>query len=265
MQQSYAVSVVVPAYNEEKRLPPMVEEAVVYLRGRDTAFELLVVDDGSRDRTSSVVQQLGRRWREVRLIRLAQNHGKGYAVRTGVVNAHGASVLFADADGATPIAELARLEAAIEEGADLAIGSRAFASAPGVHVRRKWYRHLMGRVFHGLVAGLGTVSGIRDTQCGFKLFRGRVAHDLFSHLRMSGFSFDVELLLMAQRRAYRVVEVPVNWVHQPGSKVDLTLDSLRMAVDVVRIRTNWLRGHYEQPQVAPGGEFLEPGFKTPLE
>jgi dolichyl-phosphate beta-glucosyltransferase len=261
-----AVSVVVPAYNEERRIERMLVEALAYVRQRGLATEILVVDDGSRDHTSGVVGRLARARPELRLIRLAQNHGKGYAVRTGVVNAVGDSVLLADADGATPIAELERLEHALASGHDVAVGSRAVSRDAGVHVERRWYRHVMGRTFHRLVETLA-VKGVRDTQCGFKLFRGVVAHDLFSRMRMAGFSFDVEVLLMAQRRGYRIVEVPINWVHQPGSKVNMVRDSIRMAADLIAIRANCLRGEYDRPRVTPYSEMaaaLPAATPTPL-
>jgi dolichyl-phosphate beta-glucosyltransferase len=242
------ISVVIPAFNEEARLGQPLREIVRYFRERNRAAEILVVDDGSRDGTSGLVLRLARQYPEIRLIRLPANAGKGYAVRTGVVNASGRLVLFADADGATPIAEIEALEAAIDSGADIAIGSRAVRSE-SVQVRARLYRRVMGRAFHLLVRTLA-VKGIADTQCGFKLFRGPVAQDLFSRMRMNGFSFDVEVLLMARRAGYRIAEVPVNWTHQPGSRVNLVLDSLRMARDVFRIRGNLLRGDYDQPRVA---------------
>jgi dolichyl-phosphate beta-glucosyltransferase len=254
------LSVVIPALNEERRLAPTVREAVAFLRGRGGSFEILVVDDGSRDGTSALVRRLAEEAGEVRLIRLAQNSGKGLAVRTGIVNSRGGLVLFADADGATPISELTRLEAALAQGADVAIGSRALHS-PETVVHARWYRRLMGRTFHALVRGL-TVRGIRDTQCGFKLFRGEVAHDLFSRMRMSGFSFDVEVLLMAQRQGYRIAEVPVNWTHKPGSRINLLRDSLRMARDLFVIRANALRGEYDVPHVAMLGESAMRGLRT---
>jgi dolichyl-phosphate beta-glucosyltransferase len=249
------LSVVIPAYNEELRLERTVRDAVQYFRSSQRSFELIVVDDGSRDETSGLVRRLSDELSEVRLIRLAANHGKGYAVRSGVVNSLGRLVLFADADGATPFAEIARLEAALEAGADVAIGSRAL-HAQGVRVKAKLYRHLIGRTFHWLVESL-TVKDVKDTQCGFKLFRATVAHDLFSRMRMNGFSFDVEVLVMAKRRGYRIAEVPVNWTHQPGSKVRLTVDSLHMAADLVRIRALCMRGEYETPHVAPWEHLVE--------
>jgi dolichyl-phosphate beta-glucosyltransferase len=252
------LSIVIPAYNEELRIVPTVREIVTYCRSGRRAFELILVDDGSRDGTSAVGRQL---CEELRLIRLATNHGKGYAVRTGVLNSIGHSVLFADADGATPIAEIERLEDAVNRGADVAVGSRAFRRE-GVRVQAKMYRHLIGRTFHQLVERLAD-AGVKDTQCGFKLFRSAVARDLFSRMRMNGFSFDVEVLVMARRWGYQVAEVPVNWTHQPGSKVRLTLDSLRMAADLFRIRAHWLRGEYDIPHLAPWGQGIEAASNVP--
>jgi dolichyl-phosphate beta-glucosyltransferase len=242
-------TVVVPAYNEEGRLEPMIREAAEYFRARGASAEIIVVDDGSRDGTSALVQRLMTTYGELRLIRLARNRGKGHAVRSGVVNAEGHYVLFADADGSTPMAELERLDAAIQAGAAIAIGSREVAGE-GVRVRARWHRRIIGRSFHALVATL-TVRGILDTQCGFKLLRADVAQELFSRMLMEGFSFDVELLMMAQRRGHRIVEVPVNWTHRPGSRVNLVADSLRMMRDLFVIRAHAVRGDYNVPHLAP--------------
>jgi dolichyl-phosphate beta-glucosyltransferase len=249
------LSVVIPAYNEESRISQTIRDTIEYCRARSREFELIVVDDGSRDATTSLVRSLAEESPEIRLIRLAANHGKGYAVRAGVINSVGRRVLFADADGATPICEIERLEVAIAEGADVAVGSRALR-AQGIQVQAKMYRHMIGRTFHQLVEWLAD-AGVKDTQCGFKLFRSSVAQDLFSRMRMNGFSFDVEVLVMARRRGYMVSEVPVNWTHQPGSKVRLTLDSLRMARDLFRIRAHWLGGEYDVPHLAQWERGLE--------
>jgi len=261
MTRTPDLSIVIPAYNEESRIALTVRDIVSYCRTRGRAFELILVDDGSRDGTTLVGRLLSREFPELRLIRLAANHGKGYAVRTGVVNAVGRTILFTDADGATPISEIERLERALDSGADVAVGSRALR-AEGVRVHAKVYRHLIGRTFHFLVEWLAD-GGVKDTQCGFKLFRSPVAQDLFSRMRMNGFSFDVEVLVMARRRGYRVAEVPVNWTHQPGSKVRLTLDSVRMAADLVRIRAHCLSGEYEIPHLAPWSQHLETGSNVP--
>jgi dolichyl-phosphate beta-glucosyltransferase len=243
------LSLIIPAFNEEARIGPTLGACLEYCHRTARRVEVIVVDDGSLDRTSTVVNSFASSHPEVRLIRLAENQGKGQAVRSGVVNAQGTRILFADADGATPISELESLEAALDGGADVAIGSRALQDH-SVKINARWYRRAIGRIFHGLVELL-TVPGVKDTQCGFKLFRGTVAHDLFSRMRVRGFSFDVEVLMMAQRGGYRIAEVPVNWTHQPGSKVNLVTDSARMLRDLFVIRRRYLSGEYRTPHMAP--------------
>ena len=244
------LSVIIPAFNEASRLPDTLRTLLAFLDVGGRRAEVIVVDDGSLDETSACVRQFESLDARVRLIRLPQNRGKGYAVRTGIVNSAGSLVLFADADGATPFEELARLEAQIHAGASVAIGSRAIRDRE-TQVHARLHRRVLGRLFHAVVR-LFAVRGISDTQCGFKLFDAHAAHDLFSRMRMTGFSFDVEVLLMATRSGYRVAEVPVNWTHQPGSKVRVLRDGLLMARDVLRIRANALRGAYDEPHIAPG-------------
>ena len=241
------ITVVFPAFNEESRLEPTLREAADYFYRRGVTFELITVDDGSRDGTSFLVRRLAVEIPELRLIRLPANRGKGYAVRAGIINAAGSLVLFADADGSTPMSEIERLEVALADDAPIAIGSRAIQNGQ-VAVKAKLYRRIIGRTFHALVRRL-TVKDIEDTQCGFKLFRSDVAHDLFSRMRIDGFSFDVEVLLMAQLRGLKVVEVPVNWTHKAGSRVNLVRDSLRMARDLFVIRAYALSGAYSNPRV----------------
>lgn len=255
MTPSIDVSVVFPAFNEESRLEPTLRDAISYFKAIDRSAEFIVVDDGSRDRTSALVRRLARELDSLRLIRLAANRGKGHAVRTGVLNAYGRIVLFADADGATPMGEFSRLEAALNAGTDVAIGSRVMHS-DAVRVSAKGYRRVIGRAFRALVR-ISTATDIQDTQCGFKLFKARAAQDLFSRMRIDGFAFDVEVLLMARRCGYSVAEVPVNWTHQPGSRVNLVFDSMRMLRDLMVIRSHALRGHYDQPHVALWAEAEE--------
>ncbi len=228
------LSVVVPAFNEERRLPPTLIDMIDYLDSVGTTYEIIVVDDGSSDSTPDVVRKFERVRNQVRLIQLARNSGKGHAVRVGALNSRGARIVFADADGATPIKEVARLTAALDEGFDVAIGSRALAS-DDTKVSTSIHRKLLGRIFNGCV-NLFILPGIADTQCGFKMFTRDAAQFLFRHQRSDRFSFDVELLFLAHKVGYRIKEVPVNWNNIPGSKVNLALDAALMFRDIFRFR-----------------------------
>ena len=223
-------SVVIPAYNEAQRLPPFLDTVVAYFEGRDEPYEVVVVDDGSRDGTSEVVQ--ARRYTSVRIVRREINGGKGIAVRTGMLSARGAYRLFADADGATPIQEIKRLEAPLLAGADVAFGSRALRD-PGVSLVARRHRVIAGRIFNWLVGRLG-LEGISDSQCGFKAFTRPAAERLFQALSTRGFAFDVELLLLARAAGYRIVEVPVNWADQSGSKVGVLRHGPGMLGEILR-------------------------------
>jgi len=225
-------SVVIPAFNEAARLPRYLDEVVSYLGTCGEPWEVLVVDDGSTDATAEVARAMSARHAQVRLVRQPTNAGKGAAVRTGMLAARGAWRLFADADGATPIAELKRLEAALSGGADVAIGSRVL-SAPGIVVRARRHRVLAGRIFNVLAEWLG-LAGIQDSQCGFKAFTAAAADDLFPRLATAGFGFDVELLLRARARGWHVAEVAVNWQDQPASKVGVLKDGPRMLWQIFR-------------------------------
>jgi len=238
-------SVVIPAFNEALRLPAYLSEVVAYFDGRAEPYEVIVVDDGSADETAARVLEAQAIHRGVTLHRLPENHGKGFAVRAGMRVARGALRLMADADGATPIAEVKRLEAAIQAGADIAVGSRAL---PDPSVRREvlLHRKLSGEIFNFFARRMG-VGDVTDTQCGFKLFRGAVAERLFGELQTDGFGFDVELLLLARRRGYRVAEVAINWADQPGSKVDVLRDGPRMLAQIVRARIRLARRGKGQP------------------
>ena len=223
-------SVVIPAYNEAQRLPPFLDTVVAYFEGRDEPYEVVVVDDGSRDGTSDVVQ--ARRYTSVRIVRREINGGKGIAVRTGMLSARGAYRLFADADGATPIQEIKRLEAPLLAGADVAFGSRALRD-PGVSLVARRHRVIAGRIFNWLVGRLG-LTGVSDSQCGFKAFTKPAAERLFQALSTRGFAFDVELLLLARAAGYRIVEVPVNWADQSGSKVGVLRHGPGMLGEILR-------------------------------
>jgi dolichyl-phosphate beta-glucosyltransferase len=229
------LSVVIPAYNESHRLPPYLALVRRYLEaGYPDRYEVIVVDDGSQDGLANVLAQAGADWPQLRSIAHPENQGKGAAVRTGVLASQGRLVLFADADGATPIEEERRLAEAIARGADVAVGSRLLA-APGVHRSRAWARGLAGRLFAAVARRLLGLS-IRDTQCGFKMFRAEPARRLFSLAREPRYLFDLEILALAVRLGYRIEEVPVNWREVPGGHLHLARELPKVAGDLWRIR-----------------------------
>ncbi|HKA49451.1 MAG TPA: dolichyl-phosphate beta-glucosyltransferase [Candidatus Dormibacteraeota bacterium] len=227
------LSVVVPCFNEAARLPSSLEQAEAYLELRGPAFELLLVDDGSSDKTAELIREAASQNKDVRAVLMPANRGKGRAVAEGVARSRGELVLISDADFSAPIEEMAKLETAIASGADLAIGSRAKRGAR--EVDQPLHRRLMGKSFNLLVQGL-LLPGIWDTQCGFKLFKGDVARDLFGRLRTEGFAYDVEILVLARRSGYQISEVPVRWINSSTSRVETVRHSRQMLTDVLHIR-----------------------------
>lgn len=229
------LSIIIPAYNEANRLPNTLEKIVLYLYGKGTSFELIVVDDGSKDNTAEIVLQASKQYPEIRLVRNDRNYGKGYTVRKGVLEAGGEYILFTDSDLSTPITELPRLwHALTEEGFDIAIGSRSLPEAQ-ILVCQPWYRGLFGQ-FYPFFVHLLVINDFRDTQCGFKLFRKNVAYRLFSLLKTKGFSFDVEILLRAKISGCQVKEMPVVWSNSRESKVVLWRDPFRMLKELILIK-----------------------------
>jgi len=228
------LSVVIPAYNEALRLPPYLESVVRHLKDSGLGWEVLVVDDGSKDDTREIVRAFAAVEPRVRLVCNPTNLGKGGAVAHGVSKARGLYVLFADADGATPATEIDRLLPALREGSEIAIGSRRVTDV-AVTLRRDSLRSVLGSLFYTLVNFLA-VPGIRDTQCGFKAFRRDAARRLFDRLSETGWAFDVEVLYRAQMVGYAVTEIPVNWQEIDGSKVDPFRDAIRMAKAILSIR-----------------------------
>ena len=234
------LSIVIPAYNEQQRLPATLDRILTYIeRAPLPVVEILVVDDGSRDSTAALVEARGG---IVRLVSNPGNRGKGYSVRHGMLEARGEWRLFSDADLSTPIEELEKLWRAVAGGKDaIAIGSRAIdRSLIGVH--QPGHRETMGRIFNGAMR-VATGLRISDTQCGFKLFRGDVAREVFSRQRLERFGFDAEVLYIAVHRGYGIAEVPVRWNHVDGSKVGM-LTGLRAFAELAEIRANSLRGKY---------------------
>lgn len=228
------VSVIIPAYNEQERLPPYLDAMVRTLTQSQWRWEVIVVDDGSADRTAEIVLQLADAEPRVRLVRNSTNLGKGGAVANGVSKASGRYVIFADADGATPSYEVSKLVTALGSGAEIAIGSRNRVSKSST-LHRDSIRAALGSGFYALVNFLA-VPGIRDTQCGFKGFRRDAALRVFDGLTETGWAFDVELLYRAQLVGYAVTEVPVDWQEIEGSKLSPFRDAIRMAVAIFHIR-----------------------------
>lgn len=261
------VSVVIPAYNEERRLPGTLQRVSEYLDTQNYPSEILVVDDGSSDNTTGIVETFAAQHATVKLIK-NDHRGKGYTVRTGMLAAQGHIVLFSDADLSTPIEDLEKLLPWFERGYDIVIGSREGVGAN--RIKEPFYRHLMGRVFNFIVQLL-TVRGIQDTQCGFKAFRDEVAQDVFSRMLLYGdnaqkvsggmvTAFDVEALFIGHKSGYRIKEVPVNWRYGTETKVNPLRDSYRNFRDVLLVRWNDMRGLYNH---APSRPTRDPSAPSP--
>jgi dolichyl-phosphate beta-glucosyltransferase len=230
------LTVVIPAYNEQERLKRFVPGIVEYLRGKELEFEIVVVNDGSRDDTAQTARELARSFPMLRLIDLQPNRGKGGAVKAGMLDARGEFVLFTDADQSTPIMETDKLLVKLERnGYDMAIGSRG---VPGAEVEQPqvWYRALAGKLF-GVGTKLFCIRGIYDTQCGFKAMKREVAQKVFSRVTSNSAIFDIEMLVVTTREGYRVAEVPVKWVHDPDTRIPYNLRrALSIWAELLRIR-----------------------------
>jgi len=243
---------VIPAYNEEKRLPPTLDALAAWLAsGVLPNSEILVVDDGSRDATAAMVETFSAAHPNVRLLRNPGNRGKGYSVRHGMLRASGEWILFTDADLSTPVEEVHGLHAAaVRAQAVIAIGSRALDRSL-VSVHQSAFRELSGRLFN-LVMRTTTGLSFRDTQCGFKLYRADAAREVFSRQQLDGFSFDVEDLFIAQRLGLPAVEVPVRWANVEGTRVR-AIEGLRSFSDLLRIRWYGISGRYRAPAAVHAG------------
>ena len=231
------LSVVIPAFNEAERLPRTLGRLADYLRAFGRAHEILVVDDGSSDATAEKARAAG-----ATVLRNDKNRGKGHAVRRGMLEARGQRRLMTDADLSTPIEELKRFLETMDRGFDVVIGSRALPGA-NIEVHQPWFRENMGRLYNLFVRALA-VPGLRDTQCGFKLWSAAAARDAFAPARLDGFSFDVEVLYLARKRGYRIAEVPVTWRNDAATRVGLGAGSAAFP-DLLRIRLYDWMGRYE--------------------
>jgi glycosyltransferase involved in cell wall biosynthesis len=238
------LSILIPTYNEEPNIRRTAEACLAYLRARDAAWELLLVDDGSTDRTLAIEQELAQAEPRLRLLPHAPNRGKGYAVRQGMLAARGAVRLFLDADYSTPLEEVEKLLPHLDAGADIAIGTRRTRDAL-IETKPPFHRHFLGELYVRLASWL-LGSHVSDFNCGFKAFRAEAADRLFRLQRRDDWSFDAEVLVLAERLGYRIQEVPVRWAHaQATSKVRPLRDGLRSFRALLDIRRDLRRGVYD--------------------
>ena len=236
------LSIIIPAYNEERRLPNTLEQAFRFSQAQSYSTEILVVENGSQDRTYQIAQDFAKEHAQFRVLR-ETGRGKGLAVRRGMLEAQGEYRFMCDVDLSMPIDEIYRFVPPALTDFDVAIGSR---EAPGsVRYNEPLYRHWGGRLIN-LMIRLMALPGLFDTQCGFKCFRHRVAEDLFGCQTLAGWSFDIELLYIARQRGYRIVEVPIPWYFNPESKLAVVRDAIRMGVDILTVHRNARMGRYQQ-------------------
>lgn len=236
------LTIIIPAYNEERRLPTTLPQVADFVEAQDYPAEILVVDNASTDRTSDVVRAVAAEHPIISLL-YQPIQGKGAAVRKGMLEGRGEYLFICDADLAMPIKEVNKFLPPTLSDYDVAIASREAAGA--IRYNEPWYRHLMGRVFNLLVRLLA-VPGIQDTQCGFKCLRREAARDIFTIQKIDGWAFDVEILHIARRRGYRIVEVPIHWYYGEGSRVSPIRDSINMLVEVLHIRRSGRSGLYDE-------------------
>lgn len=236
------LSLIIPAYNEEKRLPFTLDSLMEYLASQPYQSEVLVVENGSQDRTLEIAQDFSSRYPGLHVLH-TDERGKGRAVRLGMLAAQGEYRFMCDADFSMPVDQISRFIPPTLDGYDVAIASR---EAPGaVRYNEPHYRHVVGRVYNWMIRLLA-LPGLQDTQCGFKCFRSVVAEELFNLQILTGWSFDVELLFIAQRRGYKIIEIGIPWYFNSESKIRVMKDSLQMGMDLLRIRLNAIRGAYDK-------------------
>ena len=245
MAQYPKYSIIIPAYNEGKRIPATLRSVVDCIRALEWDAEVVVVNDGSVDDTAAVVRKIAESAPEIRLLENPKNCGKGYSVRHGILHALGDIVMFTDADLSSPIEEAEGLFAAIAQGADIAIGSRWLATSRQTH-RQPLYRQFFGRCFNLLTRMVMTLP-FADTQCGFKAFTRSAAQTVFQLQTIERWGFDPEILFIALKRGYQIKEVPVSWAHDARTRISYLRDGLQMLKELAIVRWNALIGRYSGP------------------
>jgi glycosyltransferase involved in cell wall biosynthesis len=241
------LSIIIPAHNEEARLPDTLRQVLEFIEKQAYTVEILVVENGSEDRTFQIALESAAGHPQVQVLQNSQR-GKGRAVRQGMLAAKGEFRFMCDVDFSMPVDEISHFLPPTQKEYDIAIASR---EAPGaVRFNEPYYRHFVGRIYNGLIRWLA-LPGLQDTQCGFKCFRGVVAEELFRRQTLTGWSFDVEILFIARKLGYKIIELPIHWYYNPNSKISIWRDSFQMGVDLLTIRWNALRGLYKHPNVNP--------------
>lgn len=237
------LSLIIPAHNEETRLPDTLKQILEFSGRQSYLIEVLVVENGSSDSTFKIAQDIAAQHPEIRVLRNHQS-GKGRAVRQGMLAAQGEYRFMCDVDLSMPVNEISRFLPPARQDYDIAIASREVAGA--VRHGEPYYRHYIGRIYNWLIRTLA-LPGLQDTQCGFKCFRGAVAEDLFKRQTLTGWAFDVEILFIARLLGYKIIELPIHWYYNPHSKIKVVRDSFKMGMDLLTIRLNALRGVYTRP------------------
>lgn len=239
---AYDLSIIVPAFNEERRIGKTIEAIQKYFAGKKITREIIVVDDGSTDNTSDVVRKMAERVPDLSVVRYDPNRGKGFAVKTGIERSRGTYIVFTDADNSTPIQEFEKFYPLVRQDS-IVIGSR-YTSGSNVLIKQPFYRVLLGRLGNFLIQTL-LFEGIRDTQCGFKALPHEAAKEIFSRMKVRRFGFDIEMLAIAYLLGYEVREIPVSWYNSPDSRLRPIKDSVKTFIDLVYIKLNLMSGRYE--------------------
>lgn len=256
MDQKPLLSLIIPAYNEGRRLPETLPQVIEFVEAQPFAAEIIIVNNNSGDNTRQIADSFAARYPFLSVYD-EPRQGKGAAVRTGMLAAKGDFLFMADADLSMPINEVSKFLPPQLEGYDVAIASREVEGA--IRYEEPTYRHLMGRVFNFVVKVLA-IPGFQDTQCGFKCFRQDAALDVLAYQSIDGWAFDVELLFIAQRRGYKIVEVPIDWYYRANSRISPISDAIDMFREVLKIRLNGRRGYYDAPAApAKTTETTRPG------
>jgi len=238
------LSVIIPAYNEEKRLPKTLKDIEKYLKAQSYSWEIVVVSDGSKDNTAQVVRDLSSKIQNLRVIDNKENHGKGYVVRQGMMEAKGKYRIFTDADNSTSIEQVEKMWPEFEKGFEVIIGSRDIEGSV-LAVPQPWIRRRIGDIFNLMVQMLCSLWGIWDTQCGFKGFTEKAVREVFPKCVIDRFAFDPEILVVAKKFGYKMKQIPITWINDPESRVKFK-HMINMGKDLLRIRLNIIKGIYEK-------------------